>query len=87
MAFSPDGATLATCGGNWSEGQRAGEIELWSSTDGARVGRLVGHSNVVYRVSFSHDGRSLVSASWDGTAVVWDVEQRSQLRVLQGQSG
>ncbi|GEM_PF-886153 len=87
VAFSSDGATLATCGGDWREGQQTGIIELWNTSDGWRIGRLDGHSNVVYRVRFSRDGRSLVSASWDGTAVVWDVEQRSQLCVLQGQFG
>ena len=41
-------------------------------TTGALVATLGGHTNYVYGLSFSRDGR-LASSSWDGSVIVWDV--------------
>jgi WD40 repeat protein len=46
------------------------------------AGRLLGHTNSVYRGSFSPDGRILATVSFDGTARLWDVTRRTPLRVL-----
>ncbi|EJC99863.1 WD40 repeat-like protein [Fomitiporia mediterranea MF3/22] len=35
---------------------------------------LEGHSDIVWSVAFSPDGKCVASGSWDGTAKVWDVE-------------
>jgi WD40 repeat protein len=48
------------------------------------AGRLLGHTNVVYRGAFSPDGRLLATASFDGTARLWDVAARTGLRILPG---
>ena len=34
---------------------------------------LQGHTNAVYSVAFSPDGKSLVSGSWDNTVKVWNL--------------
>jgi WD40 repeat protein len=43
---------------------------------------LKGHSGSVYTVAFATGGSSLVSASQDGTAIVWDAETGRRLATL-----
>ena len=45
---------------------------------------LEGHTNSVSSVSFSPDGQTLVSGSWDKTVRVWDVNTGRHLRTLTG---
>ena len=48
---------------------------------------LEGHSLFVTGVAITPDGRRAVSASWDNTLRVWDLESGQSLRTLQGHSG
>jgi WD40 repeat protein/predicted Ser/Thr protein kinase len=49
------------------------------------VRRFVGHSfNEVYCAKFTPDGRRMVSASWDRTVRVWDVQTGKQLHCFLG---
>ena len=41
---------------------------------------LEGHDREVLDVAFSADGKRLISASWDKTAIVWDVETGKQIQ-------
>jgi RNA polymerase sigma factor (sigma-70 family) len=66
--FSPDGRTLA--GGD----TRTGTIQLVEVATGGERLRLTGHRGGVGSVAFSRDGRRLVSAGDDTTALVWDLE-------------
>ena len=54
----------------------------------ASVATLRGHGDEVTVVSFSHDGRSLLTASRDGTVRIWGVSGRERRRiVLRAHSG
>ena len=79
-AFSPNGAIVACAGDEMI-------IELWqwdpkvaiqtnatsqSSLD--PIGTLEGHSRSIYNVMFTADGKSVVSASLDGTVKIWNIE-------------
>ncbi|NNF44480.1 MAG: protein kinase [Phycisphaerales bacterium] len=79
LAARPDWSVLASC-------SRA-EIELWNAASGVSVGRLIGHTDMIERVRFTPDGRSLVSASHDGTIRVWDPIAGVDRRVLRGHRG
>jgi WD40 repeat protein len=68
LAFAPDG-TLALAG-------RDNIIRLYRSAGAEEVGRFVGHQTRINALVFTPDGRSLVSASDDGTVLVWDVPRR-----------
>ncbi|MBW4627967.1 MAG: WD40 repeat domain-containing protein [Brasilonema octagenarum HA4186-MV1] len=53
-------------------------IKLWDVTTGKQKITLNGHSNEVYSVSFSRDGKTLASASFDQTIKLWNVATDKQ---------
>ena len=48
---------------------------------------LEGHTSSVYSVSFSPDGTTLASGSWDGTVRLWEVGSRQGKATLRGHMG
>jgi WD40 repeat protein len=48
-------------------------IKLWRVSDGSLVRTLTGHTDSVWSVSFSPDGRLLASGSRDNTIKLWQV--------------
>ncbi|MCG9132647.1 T9SS type A sorting domain-containing protein [Candidatus Poribacteria bacterium] len=76
IAYSPDGTRLAV----------AGSVGIWlyDAVTGETLDLFIGHTDRVYSVSFSADGLTLASGSWDKTVRLWDVGTGSELRVLQG---
>jgi RNA polymerase sigma factor (sigma-70 family) len=66
VAFSPDGKTVAW--GNSPEGIWLLEL---ASQEPRR--KLPGHAAAIHSLAFSPDGKTLISASMDTTALVWDV--------------
>ncbi len=84
VAFSPDGRYVAT-GGN----DKRGFVRLWDAQTGAELKTpdgFTGHTDAVLSVAFSHDGKKLLTASYDKTARLWDVESGRQIQELNGHS-
>ena len=64
LAFSPDGATLAT-------GSMDGTIRLWNTTTGSTSASLPGHMQETTDVTFSPDGRTLASLGRGESLKMW----------------
>ena len=78
FAFSPDGNILASAYG--------GKARLWDVASGELINELSGHTDLIYALAFSQDGRSLLSASNDNTIRIWDVNGKRSLKVFSGPS-
>ncbi len=82
VRFSPDGLWLATGGG---EPTRGGEIKLWQAADGKFVRELKNiHSDAVFALDFSADGKFLASGAADKFAKVVELASGKVVKVLEG---
>ncbi|RMZ79778.1 hypothetical protein DV738_g3114, partial [Chaetothyriales sp. CBS 135597] len=54
------------------------DIHLWSVQTGALLDQLAGHEGPISTLTFTPDGQTLISGSWDRTIRIWKVFDRSQ---------
>lgn len=66
VAVSPSGRVLT--------GHAEGKLKLWDLEGATPARALEGHKLPVLSVAFAPDGRRAVSAAFDGTIRVWNVE-------------
>jgi WD40 repeat protein len=59
---------------------------VWDLETGREFRKLFGHSDAVFGVAVTADGKRAVSASGDRTLKVWDLATGRALRTLQGHS-
>jgi len=82
VRFSPDGQTLATGGG---EPTRGGEIKLWEVATGRLARSFTNvHSDAVFALDFSADGKFLASGAADKFARVIELATGKVVKSLEG---
>ena len=77
IAFSPDGHTIAICGG-WTNKT----VQLWDVAATTLKTNLQGHTDSVNNIAFSLDSRTLASGSDDRTVILWDTATGSYKKTL-----
>ena len=75
-AWSPDGKRLATIRGNY--------VSIWDAADGKELTTLRGHESALRTLTFSADGKLVLTTSWDRTARVWNSETGEPVAVFRG---
>jgi len=78
IAYSPNGEHLAV----------AGSLGVWiyDAQSGDEIDLLIAHRDGIRDISFSPDGRTLASGSWDRTIRLWDVDTGSLKNTLWGRA-
>jgi hypothetical protein len=79
VAFSPDGSRLATAGAD-------GLAKMWDAATGRELLTLIGHTDSLYSLAFSPDGRYIATSSdvEDTTVKVWDAQTGEEIYTLAG---
>lgn len=75
-AWSPDGKRLAMIRGAY--------VSICDAAAGKELTTLRGHESTLRTLSFSPDGRLVLTTSWDRTARVWNTETGEPVAVLRG---
>jgi WD40 repeat protein/DNA-binding SARP family transcriptional activator/energy-coupling factor transporter ATP-binding protein EcfA2 len=83
-AISPDGRHLLLGLGKGQSDKPEFSLRLLDSATGQEVHRLSGHTEVVYDVEFSPDGRLALSGSQDRRLLLWDVTSGFLVASLSG---
>jgi WD40 repeat protein len=83
VAFAPDGQTLAVGYDDEYGGDRH-TLQLWDLRNRRVRATLTGHASMVYAVTYTPDGRTVVSAGYDHTVRLWDATTGKLRQTLSG---
>ena len=84
LVFSADGAMLFAAAG---DAGIQGIAYQWRVADGSLVRQFEGHTDALYALALSPDGRTLATGSYDQKIKLWNVADGSEVRLLKGHIG
>lgn len=85
LAFSPDGRHLASGGG---EPSRSGQVQIWDVVNRSLLREIAeAHSDTVFDVEYSRDGKTLVTGAADKFVKTFVVETGAFIRGYEGHTG
>jgi len=84
IAISPSGNFILSASGDYSGGKiNHPSVKMWNFKDGSLYHNFKGHTQPVFDVEFSKDGKIFASVS-DKSIRIWDIESRKILRIIKG---
>ncbi len=85
VAISLDGKKVLT--GDEGYNSTSGEIILWDSKTGNEIHRMKGHKGAISKVLFTPNNRFAISASYDSTLKLWDLNSGKNIKTYSGSGG
>ncbi len=73
LAWAPDGTRLVS-------GSMAESLQIWDTETGTELRTIQGHTGGITGVAFSQNGKTVASASKDGTILLWDWDKITAIR-------
>jgi WD40 repeat protein len=83
LVWSPDSRQLATC--RYQGFGITKEANIWDAQTGALLSTLAGHGSSLNSLEWSADGQTILTASDDGTAKLWDAATWQLRRTIEYQ--
>src|SRR5205085_1026120 len=81
--FTRDGKQAISCCG-WPPANTDRSIRIWNVESGNEERRLVGHTDCIWRIVLSADGKWLVSGARDNSVRLWDLKLGQEVRRFVG---
>jgi WD40 repeat protein len=79
VAYSPNGRFIVSAS---SHVNAKGDITVWNIAEGRKFLTLSGHTGWVTVLTYSPDGKKIISGSFDGDIREWDAQTGHMLRIL-----
>ncbi len=84
LVFSIDGSMLFAAAG---DAGLSGIAYQWKVSDGSLVRKYEGHTDAIYALALSPDGKTLATGSYDQKIKLWNVETGTETALLKGHNG
>ncbi|KAG2741235.1 WD40 repeat-like protein [Suillus brevipes Sb2] len=81
VVYSPDTNLIATGGWDCRDDNEC-SIKIWDAKTGKLVATLKEHTNMVWCLAWTKDGKTLISGSWDSSIRTWNTTKWKQTAVL-----